>query len=196
MEDGLQDGEAAYFLIAEAYEWDGIYFPLQKEKRYSSVDQLGGETSTAFIAPPAMPESYQFLQGTIRFEPEPVDTDKLYQEAKASGIPYIAEKAALTRHAQTIHLTYEADRHGYRPVIQVRIREITGNAGYTTTSGPMEGMEIIRLKDGELLYDPAFPSVLFPVKINGTRLEYEVIGNDSTTREELIFIAEGLLEAQ
>jgi len=195
IENSLLASEVSYLIITESYELDKIYYPIQQKQPFSNVEQMRSATSTSFIAPATMPASYKFSSGTILFEPEPIDTEKLYQEAKASDMPYIVQKGVLTNKAQTINLTYKAGDNKYNnPEIQVLIREIPGGSvGYTSTSRSINSMEVIKLKDSELLYDQDFNYLNFIVEHNGSNLNYEIVGNDLATKEDLILIAKGLI---
>lgn len=196
IKESLQTNEVAFLLITELYELDKYYYPIQQEIQFSSIEQMKSATSTSFIAPTTMPDSYKFLNGSISFETEPIDLEKLYQEAQALDTPYIVQKGVVTQKATKIFLTYKAEEiNFYQPIIYVHIREITGSVGYTSTSASIDRMQIITLNDSELLYDPDFPSLTFIVENNGAVLEYGIFGNSVTTKEELVQIAQGLVSS-
>lgn len=196
IKSSLQTGEVAFFLIPELYELDKFFYPIQQDVQFTNIEQMKRVTTTSFIAPISMPANYTFLNGLISFEYEQIDLDKLYQEAKDSGKPYIVQMGMLTNKASQIFLTYAVgDSKFFNPEIHVHIRELIGGFGGTMTSAPIHDMEVIKLGNSELLYnpDPGLPSLTFVMEHNGSNLVYDLYGNSNTTKEELVQIATSLI---
>ncbi|MGN7457320.1 hypothetical protein ACTHPH_21115 [Paenibacillus pasadenensis] len=180
-EAGLQPGESAILLVAEAYEIDRYYDPLNIEFRFSSIEELLAATDTRFPLP-SPPAGSRFLEGRVLFETsEQLDIEQLealYAEAKASPEGYALRKTSLSRDAGWISLSYSRTDVEGMPGIEVNIRP--GANGAMNSLDP-DRLEPVSIGTHQAWFDPSLPKLTFVDDSGAEPLLIHLIGR---TREQ------------
>ncbi len=202
-------GEMNYLLITELYELDRYFYPYQQKHVFTTPQSLQAATTTAFKLPAYVPEKLGFLQGTIRYEGEPVDMEELYREAKQAGLDYIVRTAKLKPVAHEIYVEYSAPDAPAVPVLGIGIRpEKDLSLAHMTSSDAshkeyelvdIQGQEALYIKDEQLLYLPVQDGeggLIYEIRSVFTPVGEGKAGNQPqpVSREELVKVAASLLE--
>lgn len=204
-------GEMNYLLITELYELDRYVYPYQQKSVFTTPQSLQNATATVFALPAYVPEKLGFLQGTIRYEGEPVDMEALYREAKQAGLDYIVRSAKLKPEAHEIYVEYGAPDAPAVPVLGIGIRpEKDLSLAHMTSSDAsnkeyelvdIQGQEALYIKDERLLYLPvqaAEGGFIYEIRSVFTQEEERPEGKaenqpQPVSREELVKVAASLL---
>ena len=192
---GLAPGEAASFLVVEAYELDGYVFDVRKEATYDAPERLRAATGFDLPLPSSLPDGVKAKRIAANFiGTEKPDGAALYEEAKANGKPFLAKKYDLSDDVRDVRVSYGTDK--VDNLLNLYIRKSSGVQAEPIAS--LSGKEVAKVAGTEAAYDAARNSLLFVVSRDGFEWEYLLIGMAPGERwiskEELIATAESILD--
>lgn len=188
----LQPGEAVIFLIAEAYQMDGHFFPLQKDIVITDLEQIKSAPPLNFEPPEQIHPSYRFSKGTIRYETAGVEREQLeqwYAKSIDSNLAYLVEPVKLTDQVDQVELSYVNEEHPEFAALNVLINESTG---LMSSSNLDPQAEVITIDGREVIYEPNQYLLTFVLQQGDTQLQFIVLGNSLMTKQDYIHAVESL----